>query len=207
MEKRYIKQVDLRKEIGISQQLMSKLCKTRFKPAMRGKAIDANHPLISEYIEEKRAKESAKDAESGGGGSTREEATVSFDEIENLTVQEVVMRHGSVAGFKTYIDALRGMADWKNKELKYMRDRGKLVEIEPLASSLFALVDLSFKRVVGEFPGSVAPQLKAIVQSQSDDDIIRMTSLMEKTLSQIIKDCKSKIIQDLEREKKKIKIY
>ena len=88
-----------------------------------------------------------------------------------------------------------------------MRDRGKLVEIDPLASSLFALVDLSFKRVVGEFPGSVSPQLKAIVQSKSDDDIIRMTSLMEKTLSQIIKDCKSKIIQDLEREKKKIKIY
>ena len=36
---------------------------------------------------------------------------VKFSDIENLTVRQVVERHGGIAGFKLYIDALRGMAD------------------------------------------------------------------------------------------------
>ena len=131
---------------------------------------------------------------------------ISFEEIENLTVCEVVERHGTIAGFKLYVDTLRITADWKNKELKYITDRGKLVEFNPLADSLFALVNLAFKRVVGEFPGSVAPQLKAIVLSSQEDSIVKMRELMEKELSQIIKSCKTKIIRDIKKAKDKIKV-
>lgn len=122
---------------------------------------------------------------------------VTFEEIEGLTVRQVVERYGGIAGFKLYVDSLRGVADWKNKELKFNEKRSQLIEIDPLAESLFAIVNLAFKRIVGEYPTSITPQIKAIAQAGGHECNVEMIKIQEKQLSKILKDCKSEITKSL----------
>jgi hypothetical protein len=217
-----ITQIEFSKLLGISAPTVNKLCKKRFASALVGKEIDLSHPVIQEYIEEKEATRAAVDAviskhdikkPTPKAKKAPPQTQISppsrnriptFEELENLTVQEVVERHGTMAGFKLYVDSLRGMADWKNKELKYLINRGDLIKINPLAETLFALIDLSWKRIVTEFPGAIAPQLKAIVKSSEETANIEMTALMEKELSQILKGVKTKITRSLKEARKKI---
>jgi len=184
--------------------------------------VNFNHPSVQAYYSERMGKDAALGGRDAAKQARSEKYSTStknpqapktkaqakpnnsstptmpaFEEYENLTLGEIVERHGSITGFKIHIDALRGMADWKNKELKYLISRGNMIEISPLATNLFALVDLAFKRIVGEFPTAITPQLKAIVLSSSQDDIIQMRNLMEKELGQILKGVKSKITRDI----------
>jgi len=214
------------RHIQVSRQAISKLCKARLAPAMVGNQIDLDHAAVIDYADGKISegtnlgsikpepiKKTTKKAVQLPVDLPKKEQSLvpynkmpSFEEIENLTVREVVERWGTIGGFKLYVDSLKGISDWKNKELKFMKDRAQLVEIEPLATSLFSLVDLAFRRIVDEFPQAMAPQLKAIVEAGKDNDIIQMSTLMEKELSQTIRDCKSKITRDLNKKKRECSV-
>lgn len=93
------------------------------------------------------------------------------------------------------------IADWKNKELKYEQDRKKLVELNPVADSLFSIIDLTYKKIIGEYPTSITPQLRAIAVAAKKDAITEMIKLQEETLSKIIKKCKREITRDLKKIK------
>jgi len=212
------------KFLGIDHSVLCRYCKVKFQAALVGKLINIKHPSIIEYMEARAgrmaatgdtpppyiAKKAAKDnsQEHQPDYEYKPESPIkvgdiSFDKIENLTVKEVVHKYGTMAGFKNYLDALKVMADWKNKELKFLEARVELVKINPFTNSIFSLIDLAFKRIVNEFPNSIAPQLKAIIKVGKDDSLIQMAKLMEKELSQILKNCKSKVIKDINKKKKK----
>ena len=168
------------------------------KPTILKKAVKAAKPkkkVVKKPLESLKVVEEAVEAQDIPDEYITEE--IKFSDIEDLTVRQVVAKHGGIAGFKLYIDALRGMADWKNKELKFRERRGELVEKNPLADTLFSLLDLSFQRIVRDFPGSMAPQLKAMALSLGDDAVLKMSDLMKKDLSQIIKSCKAKVNREL----------
>lgn len=223
-----LNQEDTAKLLGLTQQVFNRYCKVKFEAALVGKWINIKHPLIIEYMEaragriaavgdtpppyiaKKAVKKAAKDnnQEQPPDYEYKPESPIkigdiSFDKIENLTVKEVVHKYGTMAGFKNYLDALKVMADWKNKELKFLEARVQLVAINPFTNSIFSLIDLAFKRIVNEFPNAIAPQLKAIIKVGKDDSLIQMVKLMEKELSQILKNCKSKVIKDINKKKKK----
>ena len=215
-------QKELSEQLGVSRPLISQLSKTKFKDAVIGKMFDPTHPVILEYIETRKtqklavsmsvtgltAKAKKKPAKKTKPRKTNKATAIppisainppTFEEIEALTVREVVERYGSMLGFKVYLDSLRNIADWKNKELKYLESRGKLVSKAVLGDVLFALVNSAFKRIVGEFPGAVSPQLKAKVLANEDTCILEMKALMEKELSKILKDVKTRVSKDLKK--------
>jgi len=212
------------KLLGIDHSVLCRYCKVKFQAAVVGKLINIKHPSIIEYMEARAgriaavgdapppyiAKQPAKDnsREQQPDYEYKQESpikvgSIPFDEIEDLTVKEVVHKYGTIAGFKNYLDALKTMADWKNKELKFMEARVELVKINPFTNSILSLIDLAFKRIVNEFPNAIAPQLKAIIKVGKDDALIQMAKLMEKELSQILKNCKSKVIKDIKKKKRK----
>ncbi len=220
-----LNQVETAKLLGIKPPALNRYCRVKFKPALVGKFINIKHPLIIEYMEGRAgrqaaigeppppyigSKENLQDIKEEGDEFKPEHplkvGSVSFDKIENLTIKEVVQLHGTMAGFKNYLDALKTMAIWKNNELKFLEARSQLVEMNPFVDTIFKLIDLTYKRIVGEFPGSIASQLQAIMKGGKENVLIEMKSLMEKELSQILKSCKTKIVKDINKKKKQATI-
>jgi len=204
----------LSRQLEISKAAVSKLCKTRLKDCFIGKKLDLDHPVLQEYVKEKEADKEAKEGKKKAPESKPKKvngedlkevrhvafnAGIPYDQAESLTVKEVAIRFGSAAGFATYIKAMRDLSDWKNKELKHDTDRKKLIEKIPTGETLFAIVDLAFKRLVEDAPRSLVDQLKAIAKSKRQTVGVEMEEEIRKVNSRILKDCKSEIKKSLKR--------
>lgn len=199
--------------LGVSRQAVQKLCKNKFKPALNEKGkINLWHPIIQQHkeeIEEKRksttsplpqSKPKSKGTTSKGKNSQQEFKTeVSFEDIENLTVKEVVQNYGGIVVFKNYVDALARITDWKLKEQKYRHQRNELIEKIPVASALFSIINMMLSRIVNEYPATVTDQLFAIAKGEKDTSRIDAIELQQKTLSKIIKDAKKELVRDLKK--------
>lgn len=266
----YYSQSGLAKIFGTSRQLVQRLCRDKFKPAMNKEGeIDLWHPVVQKHkttLDEKRAavadpfviaeREAAKKASKkkkkkkvvkkpvrkpvkkvakkkvvkrpvkkpGKKPAKKpvkkkpvkkvepvEEVTeeleeeqkstpivsmeVSIEDIENLTIREVVGTYGGITGFKSYVDTLAKMSDWKAKETKYLKERRKLVDIN-FAKTLFSLIDLSYREVL-EVPDRIADQIIAIAHSKKKTHRIEIIDLMRDTLSRILKGTKDEVLKDL----------
>jgi len=209
---RYVNQVDLSKILLSSKANVSKLCKSKFKHAIGSdKKIDTQDPIVRSHIELRLAKLNsvndqketvekvrgkAKHQQTANDGFFKNQS-INFDQLENLTIRQIVEKHSSISGFKIYVESLRSLSDYKNKELKYLQTRRSLIEIDPLAESLFSLIDLAFKRIVGEYPSSISSQLRAIALSNKSESLVEMIDLQEKTLSKILRECKKEISKSI----------
>lgn len=200
--------------LRISRQAVQKLCKGKFKPALNDNGqINLWHPVVQQHkadIEAKKANVSGPvpKPETGStkgqspafslmqNGSFRTEIT--FEEIESLTLKQIVERYGGIVGFKNYVDALDKMSAWKNKELKYEQARKKLIKKNPVARSLFSIVDIAFRRIVTEYPTTVTDQLIAIALGKKKTARIDAIALQEQALSKILKGVKREVVKGLD---------
>ncbi len=201
--------------LGVSRQAVQKLCGTgkKFEPAQNEKGkINRWHPVIVQHKEKLEA-----DRKSTSGPippkipksqekrdppkikSLSQGTEVSFEDIETLSIKEVVQNYGGISGFKTYVDAQVKMADWKLKEQKYRHIRNELIEKIPVASSLFSIIDMMLRRIVNEYPATVTDQLFAIVKSDKETSRVEAIDLQERTLSKIIKDGKRELVRSLKK--------
>jgi len=206
-------QSELGDTLGISRQAVQKLSKGKFKPAVctegkdKGK-INRWHKIVVLHKEELEAKRSAVKAPTPGKPSKTKPSyqtsnenfniEITFEEIENLTIKQVVERYGGIVGFKNYVDALAKMSDWKNKEQKYLTGRNKLIEKNPVAASLFSIINVAFKRIL-EYPETVTDQLIAIAQGNKKTARIDVIELQTQTLSKILKSVKREVVRDLKK--------
>ncbi len=199
--------------LGVSRQAVQKLCKGKFFPAVGTEGRDKGkvnlwHPIVQQHkaeIESKKNPDTGpapgkpvnktpkKSTEANGHNNTE----VTFEEIENLTIKEVVERYGGISGFKTYVEALEKISSWKGKEQKYLERRKQLVSINPVARSLYSLVDSGFRRVL-EYPTTVTDQLTAIALSKKKTSRIDMIALQEEMLSRILKGVKKEVLKGLD---------
>ncbi len=199
--------------LGVSRQAVQKLCKGKFLPAVGTEGKDKGkvnlwHPIVQQHKAELESKKNPdtgpapgkpvskipkKATESNGHNATE----VTFEEIENLTIKEVVERYGGISGFKTYVEALEKISSWKGKEQKYLERRKQLVSINPVARSLYSLVDSGFRKVL-EYPTTVTDQLTAIALSKKKTSRIDMIALQEQTLSDILKVIKHEVLKGLD---------
>jgi len=195
--------------LGVSRQAVQKLCKGKFKPALNEKGkINLWHPIVQQHKEELEAKRTAVKAPTPGKPSKAKPSyqtsnenfniEITFEEIENLTIKQVVERYGGIVGFKNYVDALAKMSDWKNKEQKYLTGRNKLIEKNPVAASLFSIINVAFKRIL-EYPETVTDQLIAIAQGNKKTARIDVIELQTQTLSKILKSVKREVVRDLKK--------
>ncbi len=198
--------------LGVSRQAIQKLCKGKFKPAVKDGKVNLWHPIVQQHkaeLESKRASKSGpkqkKETKSTKvtartqteNGTVQEFQTeVSFDEIENLTIKQVVEKYGGILGFKNYVDVMDKMAAWKNREQKYQKDRKKLVELNPVAQSLFSIINIAFKRIL-EYPPTVTDQLFAMALSGKKTARIDALTLQEQTLSKILKSVKKEALKGI----------
>lgn len=203
--------------LRISRQAVQKLCKGKFNPAVckegkeKGK-VNLWHPVVQQHKADLEAKKANVSGPTPPGNGSKKGKSVSvsvslpqngnleitFEDVENLTIKEIVERYGGIAGFKNYVDALDKMSAWKNKELKYEQARKKLIKKNPVARSLFSIVDIAFRRIVTEYPTTVTDQLIAISLGKKKTARIDAIALQEQALSKILKGVKREVLKGLD---------
>jgi hypothetical protein len=178
----------------------------------RGLKIDVEHPVTQAYIDEKRrntkqneAKAPATASNSVPQGNKKTSLVNESGEVidlEDLTVRQVAMDYGGLAEFNGYVKALKDIATYKKTEQEHLHKRGELIDRASTAATLFSLVDVAYKRLVSEMPDAVIQQLIPLIQSGGDEVERDGRALLVKSVSKILKDCKTEIskrLQDLDK--------
>ena len=119
---------------------------------------------------------------------------MSLEEIENMTVKELAIKFTGAPGLKSYVEAIKALQDYRNKEIITRKKRGELIERKAVADGLFFIVDIAFKRLVEEYPESAPPQIIALVQSNVDNLNTEVTKLIRSNISKILQDCKKSLL-------------
>ena len=210
---RTISKAELARWAGVSRAAVTKACKGPLYDAADSKGVDVSHPLVRQWLsshgvtdlpgEEPAKPAPAKRRRSKPQGKTpppdtpkppppEPTATIPYElrDLENLTVREVVMKFGSVDGFKRFVDSLKNIAEYKHRELRVRQQRGDLIEREKVAGLVFPLIDVAFSRLVSDVPESVSKMVVARCEAGGPDTTADVMQLIRDANSRVLKNMK-----------------
>lgn len=212
---REISKAELARWAGVSRQAVTKACKpgAPLYDATGGKGVDVEHPLVREWLSVHGLHELPEDGASAAqtkntGKKTARAKTTQpqkappraqtqtaplpheLKELEDLTVREVVMRYGSVDGFKRFVDSLKNIAEYKHRELRVKQQRGDLIERDKVAGIVFPVIDVAFSRLVSDVPESVSKLIVARVESGGPETTSDVQQLIRDANSRVLKNLK-----------------
>jgi hypothetical protein len=110
----------------------------------------------------------------------------------NMSIHDLVVKFRGLEGIEAYIKMLRDLTAADEKEQRVRERRLQLVEKDFMRRAVFAYLDALNKQQL-EWPESEVDRIIALVQSEgaaARRDVVR---IMEKGISDIIKDAKSHI--------------
>lgn len=212
---RTLSKSELSRLVGISRAATGKAAKTHFADAITPNGrIDVDHPVVREWLEARGVNEipdSAKltkpvpgkkaavntyekrlDPRRSAGIQTRV-GDYDLKDLEDLTIREVVMKYGSVDGFKRFIESLKGIAEYKFRELKVKQQRGELIERDRVASVVFPMIDVAFTRLVSDVPTSLSKLIVARVESGGEGTARDVEELIINANGVVLKNLKKSI--------------
>lgn len=209
-----ISRAELSRWAGVSRTAVTKACRIGgpLFDALSGKGVDVEHPIAREWLgahgvhelpgsrpkappAKKKAARTArpKTAKPKSAPAPAVHPTVPGQEIsdlEELTVREVVMRYGSVDGFKRFVESLKNIAEYKHRELRVRQQRGELIERDVVAGVVFPMIDVAFARLVSDVPESLSKILIARVEAGGPETAVDVVQLIRDANSRVLKNVK-----------------
>jgi len=116
--------------------------------------------------------------------------------LENLTVKEIVMKFGTVQGFKQWVDALRSISDYQYRDIRIQESRGDLIPRAVVESQVFPLIDVCFQRLVTDMPDTLCKQIIARVEGGGPEVAVDVQKMIHDMASRILLNTK-KSLEDL----------
>lgn len=114
----------------------------------------------------------------------------------NMTIRDLVIKFKGLDGLERYVKMLRDLAAADEKDQKTQERRLQLVEKDFIIARVFQLIDDIIKQIL-EYPAGAAPGIIALALSSGEAAHNEIIKVMEKGLSNIIKDAKTQIIKEL----------
>jgi len=216
---RIISRAELARWAGLNKSNAVRACQGKLADAVVAHGVDAEHPLVRAWLAVRGVDKlphlagSPDAAPSSNAKPKKKPKTVKtraavppqvetntpdpfdLEHLENLTVREIVMRFGSVDGFKRFVDSLKSISEFKYKELRAKQQRGSLIERTKVAGIVFPLIDVAFSRLVSDVPDSVSKLVMARVQSGGPETLIDIQKMIRDANSRVMKNVKQSVIQ------------
>ena len=217
---RTITKAELARWAGVSRTATSKACRNALADAVVGEGksqrVDAEHHAVRNWLAEKgvdtlpeptvhrpRPTAAAQPAPRTDRAPPRTPGTprgqvvvrtqdgdYTLDQLEHLTVRDVVLRYGSVDGFKKFVESLKHIADYNYREQRVRQQRGELVERQKVAGVVFPIIDVAFARLVNDVPDTVASQVVARVESGGPETLVDVQRMIREANSAVLKNLK-----------------
>jgi len=118
-----------------------------------------------------------------------------IDGLEDLTLREIVMRYGSIDGFKRYVESLKSISDFNLRDMKMKAHRGELIQRDLVSGTLMPLIDVAYQRLVSDVPAAITQQIIARVESGGDDVIGDSEKIIRDAVSRVLKNTKNSIMK------------
>ena len=118
-----------------------------------------------------------------------------IDGLEDLTLREIVMRYGSIDGFKRYVESLKSISDFNLRDMKMKVHRGELIQRDLVVGTLIPLIDVAYQRLVSDVPAAITQQIIARVESGGEDMIGDSEKIIRDAVSRVLKNTKSSIMK------------
>ena len=136
---------------GVGRPAVTARCKGKLKGAVVGKFIDADHSEVVKYLKSKQ------------NGKTPDAHNI--EGIMDLTLRELVEEYGTDAQFKTYIEAVKIIADIHLKHLTAQEKRGRLIDRQMVKTHIFGLIESTFSRLLGDVPKTISRRQFAMAKA------------------------------------------
>ncbi|MCK5606566.1 hypothetical protein KAR91_31980 [Candidatus Pacearchaeota archaeon] len=175
--KRLVSRAEVARQAGVSRKSVTLACVSKLKPALTGKRLDIDDPIVVDYIE------NAKDrrARTGVSGSAlsspsaSSSASVSGDnhyskgaaleEFMEWTLRDLVAKFGTDDNFKRWADAAKVLVDIRLKDLKVDEMKGDLISRELVKTHIFGALENSNLRLLSDLPKTLSQRLRAHFKS------------------------------------------
>lgn len=125
-----------------------------------------------------------------------ESAGLAGDMME-MTISELIKKHGSTTGIKEYAKILQLMASTSEKEIRIRERRLLLIEKDFVKSQLFAYIDTLMNKLL-DYPDGAASVIIAKIQSGGENARPEIVSYLRDGMARCISDAKTYIINQLE---------
>jgi len=119
--------------------------------------------------------------------------TYNVDDLEHLTLREIIDRYGSIDGFKRFVESERIMLDNGIKEQKLNKARGDLIELVLVKRVVIDSYDLAFNMLVSDIPSRITQQIIATVTMGGSDVVPDIERIYRDSISTVLKNLKTKI--------------
>jgi len=208
---RIISRSELGRWAGVNKSTSARACKKHLSDAVVPDGVDVEHPLVRQWLSEHGVDElpPKQDAPKPKGKKRVRKKAVAktppkqsppaetkpvhahdLEHLEDLTIREVVMRYGSVDGFKRFVDSLKSISEFKYKELRAKQQRGDLIDRQKVAGLVFPMIDVAFSRLVTDVPVAVSKSVVARVQSGGPETYTDVQKIIRDANSRVLKNVK-----------------
>jgi hypothetical protein len=205
------KQADFCRAYGLEVSTVSKAVKRGALQKNVAGLIDDEHTLTKVFLAKRRLKSANEALADDGKNVERAVNQIDFaalddDEIAKhaelprkllgMTIGELVKKFRGLDGIERYIKMLRDLAAAEEKDQKIQERRLQLVEKDFIIASVMQFLDVLMKQLL-EWPGGAADGIIATVQSKGAASRHDVVSLMEKGITEIIKDAKGQAVKEI----------
>ena len=216
-----ISKAELARRANVSRMAITKAAKAQLADAVVGKKINADHPLVIEWIKshnpnaapvpapaptakkKSKKKTTAKKKPTAKPKSKPAAANpvpitvggYDIEGLEDLTLREIVMRYGSIDGFKRYVESLKSISDFNLRDMKMKTHRGQLIQRDLVIGALVPLIDVAYQRLVSDVPSSITQQVIARVEGGGEDMVGDCEKIIRDAVSRVLKNTKNSVMK------------
>jgi DNA-binding transcriptional ArsR family regulator len=205
------KQADFCKTYGLEPSTVSKAIKRGALQKNTAGLMDDENTLNKVFLAKRRLRGTNEALADDGKNAERIIKQIDFsalndDEIAKnaglprmllgMTIRELVIKFRGLDGLEGYIKMLRDLAAADEKDQKTQERRLQLVEKDFIIARVIQFLDVLMKQLL-EWPDGAVDGIIAIVQSEGSAARRDITRLMEKGMTEIIKDSKSQVIKEI----------
>jgi hypothetical protein len=199
-----ITKADAARRRGVTAAAITKWSKKHPDACLDGGRIDADHPLWLAYVSgpdaaptdddedadiDEPAPTVARRRERDSEGAEDDEVDLDgdFESYADLTLRELIDRHGTVTGLGDWLDARKTIAEIHGKELKNAELEGQLISRELVKIHVFGAIESANRRLLADASKTIAQTLYPMARrSESVEDAEKVVrDIISKILSPV----------------------
>jgi hypothetical protein len=205
------KQVDFCKTYGLEPSTISKAIKRGAVLKNTAGLIDDENTLNKVFLAKHRLKATNAALADDGKNAERAAKQIDFSAFEEyeiadhaglpkkllgMTIRELVIKFKGLDGLERYVKMLRDLAAADEKDQKTQERRLQLVEKDFIVARVFSYLDVLMKQLL-EWPEGAVDGIIALVQSEGTAARQDVSRILEKGVTDIIRDAKAHIVKEL----------
>ena len=226
LPQKLVKQKDFAVLAGVTPQVVN-YNKKNLGGAVVGRKIDVNHPLAQSFIQANIINHvdvlNAPGEKIGVGGENvrqsvgqlsielkkSENQPVLPEQLESLTLKEIIKYYGSMPGFQAFLAAHDKLTGLKTKQIKQDAVRRVLIDKQYEGKLAFEAIELLFKRLTADVPDNLTLKVISLAEEKKQASALAIKREIITAISNVLRTCQNTLIKKLEADKDEVlkKLY